>query len=307
MPDNPINPIVNLSPDEAALILRQWLGREVRCTRVRRLTGGCVHTVLEVAFEGPESPVVLKVAHVPGHEGISGEFEVLQHFRKHTKFPVPDPLFCDISGELLPYSYMVMERVPGEHLGDAGARLRRQDYTSIEREMGEAVAELHTHTRARFGGLRARSTYEDWSECFHEKLLGLYRENEEVGLLSPEAMARVRAVLDALPKLLEAPGQPTLTHGDIWATNIMIHDGRLAGFLDPGGLFAHREYELAYLEIWRTVGQSFFEVYHQTHPYLDGYERRRMVYWLATLLIHVRSFKADHYVRATEELVSQIE
>jgi fructosamine-3-kinase len=302
--DEPIDPPIDLSPSEAERILSDWLGREVRCIGLRRLTGGCVRTVLEATFDGAESPVVLKLARELGDEGIPHEGRVLGYLRTHTTFPVPEPFHADISGAVVPYSYLIMERVPGTHLGDARAGLDPRQRVGIERQMGEAVAALHTHTRSAFGSAVGEVEYASWPEHVRESMLDLHRENEIVGLLSPEVMAGIRPIADAVPSLLEAPGPPTLTHGDIWATNIMVDGGRLTGFLDPGGLFAHREYELAYLEIWRTAGEPFFEVYHEVHPRLEGYERRRMVYWLNTLLIHVWYFKESHYVRATEELVS---
>ena len=78
------------------------------------------------------------------------------------------------------------------------------------------------------------------------------------------------------------------------------------GFLDAGGRFTHTEYELAYFEIWGTVEDAFFEVNTQVHPFLEGYEVRRMVYWLHTLLVHVFCFKTQNYVSATERLARQL-
>jgi hypothetical protein len=37
-----------------------------------------------------------------------------------------------------------------------------------------------------------------------------------------------------------------------------------------------------------------------------GLRLRRSVYWLNTLLLHVRAFKTRNYARATEELVEKI-
>jgi hypothetical protein len=38
---------------------------------------------------------------------------------------------------------------------------------------------------------------------------------------------------------------------------------------------------------------------------LAGNERRRMVYWLHTLLLHVWLFRSEHYVRATDDLAAR--
>ncbi len=306
MGDEPLNPVVDLAPAEAEAILRQWLGRAVKCLGLRRLTGGCCCTVVEVALDGPESPVVLKLSDEGGDASLERELAVLRYYREQTAFPVPEPFFCDTSGQLVPYSYLIMERVPGTHLGEARPALSAEDHAAVQRAMGEAVAALHTHTGPHFGLVAGEEVYSDWLQWVHDKLLDLYQEHERLGLLSVDAMARVRGVLDALPALLDAPASPVLVHGDIWATNVMVSEGRLSGFLDPVGRFAHREFELAYLEIWRTADAGFFEAYEADHGRLPGYERRRMVYWLQTLLLHVWLFRTRNYVRATEQLAQQL-
>ena len=110
--------------------------------------------------------------------------------------------------------------------------------------------------------------------------------------------------------LLDTEATPILTHGDIWATNIIVSptDGSwsLQGFVDPGGLYAHPEYELAYLDIWHTVGSTFHEMYQHYHTVEPGYELRRLFYWLHTLLIHVRAFNTDYYRTATLQLAEQM-
>ena len=309
MPDQPINPLVDLSPEQAEIILEQWLGAARRCTGVRRMTGGCVHTVVEVSFEHEASPVVFKVAHEPNHGGIEGEYEVLRYFRQHTAFPVPEPLFCDISGERLPYSYLVMQRLPGAHLGDGAVALTRQGRDDLEREMAEAVAELHGHRREQgFGPLRAEPRGK-WTDYFGELIERDYRESEKTGLLTDATLRRARGLIDLIPEVLERGVQPTLIHGDIWATNIMVdlaNGARLTGFLDPGGIFGDPEFELAYLQIWQTVGAPFLDVYSDEHPVERDYPLRRSFYWLRTLLQHVRAFKTPYYARAATELIEEL-
>jgi len=310
MADRPINPIVHLTREQCDTILESWLGKYEQCTAIHRMTGGCVHTVLEVTFGDSNDRVVFKVAHEPRHEGIEREFNVLRYYREHALFPLPEPLFCDISGSLLPYSFMIMERLPGEHMGDATAWMSVSDKRHIERAMGETVAELHTHTRDTFGDALHEGTDSTWVEIFRDQILGEYLDNEKLQLVSSDTLQTVRRVIDRLDTILGVPGRPTLVHGDIWVTNIMIareeDEARLVGYLDPGGRYTHPEYELAYLEIWRTVSRDFFEVYTAYHPLLDGYEFRRSIYWLNTLLLHVRAFKTRNYARATEELVDKL-
>jgi len=310
MADRAINPVVDLSREEAARILAAWLGEERRVVGLRRMTGGCVHTVLEVEFEGEGSPVVFKVAHRVHEASIQAEHDVLRYFRAHTEFPVPKPYACDTTGEVVPYSWLIMERLEGGHLGEA--RMLPEDEDRIQRAMGEAVGRLHEHTRAAgFGHLVGEERpAEPWPAYFGHLLASNYRDARDTGLMAGGDRRLCERVMEVAPAALARAVTPTLVHGDIWATNIMVGGEprrmQLTGFLDPGGIFADPEYELAYLEVWQTVDRRFFEVYAKRHRVDDGYGLRRMFYWLNTLLLHVWCFRTEHYASAAAGLIRRL-
>lgn len=311
MADESVAPPIALTPEEVGHMLEAWLEYPAECLSLEHLTGGCVYNVFEVTFDGPGSPVVLKVAAEPGDEGLGREAQTLSYFAAHTGFPVPRALHADLSGEAVPYSYVILERVPGVNLAEAVGFMTEADALRVEREMAEAVADLHTHTRpAGFGWLHDPQPSRTWAEHFVGMISGNIEANVPVGLLATEELQGCRGLLPGLDRLLPRDVPPTLTHGDIWATNIMVaSDGaeaHVSGFLDPGGLFADPEYDLAYLEIWRTVGEPFFEGYTAVHPLREGYQLRRLFYWLNTLLIHVWVFRTERYARATRQLLSQL-
>jgi fructosamine-3-kinase len=309
--DKPINPIVKLTAHEAAQIVSAGLGEERVVKRVARLTGGCVHTVLEAEFEGDESPVVLKVSHRPQDLSIQAEHDVLRYFRRHTEFPVPEPYACDVSGERVPYSWLVMERLAGTHLGDAGGRLSLGDETRVQLSLGDAVGRLHGHTSDRgFGHCLSEQREASWPAYFRQRILAEQQDAWETGLMEDDDRAACDRIIEAIPARLARDVAPTLVHGDIWATNIMVAgepgEKRLSGFLDPGGLFADLEYELAYLQIWRTVDERFFTAYAEHQPVEEGYEFRRLFYWLNTLLLHVRAFRTGYYAQAATDLIHRL-
>jgi fructosamine-3-kinase len=309
--DKPINPIVKLTKDEASRIVSAWLGEERVVTRVTRLTGGCVHTVLEAEFGGDESPIVLKVSHNPHDPSIQAEHDVLRYFRRHTEFPVPEPYACDVSGEVVPYSWLIMERLEGGHLGDAGAKLSFEDETRIQLTMGDAVGRLHSHTSdGGFGHCLSDQREASWPRYFQQRIRAEQQGAWGTGLMDDRDRPACDRIIDAIPQRLSRDTLPTLVHGDIWATNIMVTgepgEKRLSGFLDPGGLFADPEYELAYLQIWRTADDRFFTAYADHQPVAEGYDLRRLFYWLNTLLLHVRAFRTDYYAQAATDLIRRL-
>ena len=296
----------DLTPEQAQAAIAAWLGRDVGPVSLRRLTGGCVYTVLEATFCAPESPVVFKVAALPGDDGLVAEHFTLSYLHRHGLLRVPRPLACDVSGAQLPVSYLAMERLPGVNMGQAAGALSAGQREQLEREMGEAVARLHVHTGRGFGLLAEGASFASWADWFRGLLVEQFEENVGIGLLASAALAKVEQLIGKLPEILEEPPAPTLVHGDIWSANVMVDPNGgclLSGFLDPAGVFADPEYELAYLELWRSVGPGFFRAYHAVHPRRPSYETRRQVYWLNTLLLHVWFFRQQQYVDGTERVL----
>ncbi|HCQ04917.1 MAG TPA: hypothetical protein DIT99_31530, partial [Candidatus Latescibacteria bacterium] len=111
--------------------------------------------------------------------------------------------------------------------------------------------------------------------------------------------------------ILKDQGTPTLTHGDIWAGNVMVDrrgdEWHLTGLVDPSGAkFTDVEFELAYLQVFNTVGSPFFDRYTARFPLRPGYELRRLFYWLNTYMIHVWLFGDRDYGDRTAEVTASI-
>lgn len=96
---------------------------------------------------------------------------------------------------------------------------------------------------------------------------------------------RVERLAGRLGELLPACPAPALLHGDLWAGNILVGDGRLAGLIDPACYFGHAEVDLAMLDLFSTPPEEFAEAYGALDP---GWRERRAIYQLFPALVHVR-------------------
>ncbi|MEX2535727.1 MAG: fructosamine kinase family protein [Trueperaceae bacterium] len=95
--------------------------------------------------------------------------------------------------------------------------------------------------------------------------------------------------------------KPGLVHGDVWSGNVLARNGRITAMLDPAIYFADPEVELAFIELFATFGEAFWERYGELRPIDPGYrEVRRDVYQLYPLLVHTALFGGG-YVRAVGE------
>ena len=291
--------------------LAAGLGRPVRLKDLKRLSGGMVNSVmlaeLDTEADGQPSELVVKLS--KDARAFSGEAAGLGWLARNTECPVPE-VFAVTEDAEAPFGMLVLSRLAGVNLGQA--RASGGDFSLVEREMAEAVAKLHAHTRKEFGPVLGDTRYATWVDDFGPRFRDTLDKDECRTRLGRETIARCERIADAIPRLLDRPTPARLVHGDIWATNVIVHrdeDGewRLSGFVDTSGHFADPEYELAYLRVFHTAGPAFFDRYQDFFEIDPGFPFRTLVYNLHTMLIHVWFFGDPHYRTSARDLAERVD
>lgn len=297
-----------ISRGEAQRILCEGLGREVRVKSLQRLRGGMICSVLLAEIDGEPGSIVLKIAKGKPPEDFEWQFKILEFLSNNIGFPVPRPYFFRIAKEDNFPSILAMEKLPGSNLSEFNLSVLQ--HQELDGQIALAVAQLHSHTRETFGNVFADPGKNKWVDIFRAKVENTLPVCEQ--RLGRETFKRVNQILGRLDVIFaDRTGPASLVHGDLWVTNIIIDicNGKvkLSGFVDPSTIYADPEYELAYLEVFRTVGSEFFRVYRQYHKIAAGYEElRRSVYHLHTMLVHVKVFGDVSYVRRTQEITKYV-
>jgi fructosamine-3-kinase len=151
------------------------------------------------------------------------------------------------------------------------------------------------HRDGYLGRLRQVNT---WTASGHEffaehRLLRYLREPVVWLALDARDRRALERLCDWLPKLI--PAMPAvLTHGDLWAGNLLSSDGRIA-VIDPAVSYAWAEIDLSML--WSCprppASERFFAVYQELNPSPPGWIDRMPILNLRELLSTVAHFGTE--------------
>jgi fructosamine-3-kinase len=271
--------------------IEEHLGERLRSARP--MGGGCIGEVYKVEL-GDGTTLVAKVDR-KGASHLEREAYMLRYLRERSELPVPEVYHGS-------KTLLLMEFVEGSSRFPAGA----------ERHAAELLARLHGITAGAYGHERdtligsldqPNPWTESWIDFFREqRLLYLARVAHDAGALPAEDLKRIGRLAERLDGHLEEPERPSLIHGDVWSANVLAKGDRITAFLDPAIYHADPEIELAFISLFHSFGDPFFERYAEIRGIRAGFfEERRELYNLYPLLVHVYFFGGGYLdsVRST--------
>jgi fructosamine-3-kinase len=170
-------------------------------------------------------------------------------------------------------------------LEDLGSQTNRKPNWEA---IGRAIAHQHLQMNDRFGYdfdnyLGPLPQINTWTNNGHE-FFGRYRVLRYLSEpLCEQAMtAEDRQDLERLVARLPAlvPEQkPSLLHGDLWHTNMLIDSLETPSLVDPAVYFGWPEAELSMTRQYGTVTEDFYAAYNEVNPLEKGWwERLELLY-----------------------------
>jgi fructosamine-3-kinase len=180
---------------------------------------------------------------------------------------------------------------------------------------GAELAALHRVTGPHFGGVDGApggylgsqpvdlAPTERWPEFFVDRRVRpLTRRAVELGRLDPAALELVEQVAGRADELCGPAEPPALLHGDLWAGNRLVDVNEVNWIVDPAVYWAHREVDLAMMQLFGGFGASTFETYDEAFPLAPGSRDRVGWYQLPPLLVHAILFGGSYGPAALDVL-----
>ncbi|MEE9403631.1 MAG: fructosamine kinase family protein [Algisphaera sp.] len=313
MPHAPLTPQssdrhgTKIDIDQATSIVRRKLGlSDLRVTGLRMLYGGSINRVIEWKTDGEPASVVAKLNNSHNVRMFEREMASLQIYREHTTLPVPETYAVLANEPEFDGAGLLMAKVEGVPLSDA--RLSDAGRRYLQGQLSRYLIDLHSHHRGSYGSALEEEGSARWVDNFHPVLEKEFHQVRDV--LGSSSRWFIDDLLKNLEDWLPERSTPTLVHGDLWNNNILVDDRHpdqpeILAFIDGLASYCDPEYELAYLRLFRTADDYFFNAYRARHPLKAGFSRRCRVYWLNTMMMHVRVF-GERYAPACEDLVKQL-
>ncbi len=297
--------------EAATALVRRHMDPALTVTASRKLYGGSINRVLEWTLDGGAagSPgsIVAKLNNSRSAKLFRREMASLKVYQENTTLPVPTPIACLEDEPEFDGSGLLMEKIDGINLSEA--KVTPTGVHAMQGDLAKHVVSLHSHHRAFYGSALEAEGPSRWLDSFGPVISEeFYRVRE---LLGSKCRWIIDDVIKTLDQWLPEQSTPTLVHGDLWSNNIMVDDSHpdkpeIKAFIDVGASYCDPEYELAYLRMFNTADDSFFQRYGRRHPLRAGFSRRCRVYWLNTMMMHVRVF-GEKYVPGTEQIVMQLQ
>ena len=265
-----------------------------RLLSTRQMGGGCIGEVYKVELADGTTLVAKVDRKAESH--LEREAYMLRYLREYSELPVPEVFHGT-------QTLLLMQFVEGSNsFSDAS-----------QRHAAELLAALHEITAGAYGHderdtligslKQPNPPTKSWVEFFRDqRLFYLAEVAHRSGRLPSEDVKQIERLAERLQELIEEPERPSLIHGDAWSGNVLTKGERVTAFLDPAIYYADSEVELAFISLFNSFGEPFFERYEEIRGIRAGFfEVRRDLYSLYPLLVHVYYFGGGYLnsVRAT--------
>lgn len=138
------------------------------------------------------------------------------------------------------------------------------------------------------------------------RIMPMARHCYDAGKISKQMVERLEELCRDLYKRIDMRTiYPSLLHGDVWSGNVLF-EREGACLIDPAIYYGDKEMELAFILLFGTFGETFFNAYQENHPLSDDfYDVKVPLYQIYPLLVHVALYGGS-YVGALERILKRL-
>ena len=188
--------------------------------------------------------------------------------------------------------------------------IRSKNYQNV---LAKEILKVHSVTNDKYGfkfdtqigGLRQPNKYNsNWVNFFRDQRLNIIFELINQNEPMPSSINRkLEIVIKNLDNLIPSKPKVSLLHGDLWSGNILFHNKKLVGLIDPGIFFGHNEMEVAYLTWFNYIDNSFLDYYSEIINLEKDYYTYEPIYQIYYTLLNVYLWSRE-YIKDIDRLLN---
>lgn len=212
--------------------------------------------------------------------------------KKKTCLPVPRVIDLDSSKKIIPYDYILLEKLPGESLKKSFSKLSDNQKKRLAYELGLSLAKIHSIHFKTIGHFKPNKLVKDmtWPKFVWSIYTDSLKKIKKGKFLDEDLVERIESFIENNQNLLNVKFKPSLIHSDYNGENILIHKGKISGIFDMEWSYSgHAEYELSVidLKLMKTIfpyQKDFFRGYGSRIKRRKDYKKfepiYRIIYWM---------------------------
>ncbi|KID57165.1 fructosamine kinase [Pseudoalteromonas luteoviolacea] len=251
------------------------------------------HKSKNYQIENDKHRFLVKVDHVSALERYECEADNHTLLTRDSDFLVADPITI---GSSLEYCFSVYEWLPSQP--------DKEDWYLC----GKTLAKMHSrHEQEMFGfeqdnyflGLaQPNQWHKKWSVFFAEERIAW-----QLQLLQEKniVLVEIDNFVEYIKPLVNHPVQPSLLHGFFWRGNIAFSNDKPSVYC-PACYYGDREVDLAHSELFAQLPEAFYTGYNEAYEIDKGYQQRKPIYQLYSLLCHANVFAGDYVLQSKQQI-----
>ncbi len=154
---------------------------------------------------------------------------------------------------------------------------------------------------------RNEQTQYNWTLFLGQmRIMPMVRRCYDEGKISKQTVESLEGLCRDLYKRVDMSKiHPSLLHGDVWSGNVLF-ESEGACLIDPAIYYGDKEMELAFILLFDTFGETFFNVYREVHPLSEDFHETKVpLYQIYPVLVHVALYGGS-YVGQLEQILKRL-
>jgi aminoglycoside phosphotransferase (APT) family kinase protein len=265
------------------------------------------YLVLLLQLRRPSIEVVAKLAGPEAAMACSFDRTAMLHHlvATQTTIPMPEVLAVNMSYQDWPWRYFIKTHITGQEWAVVRGQMNMEELSDAYRQIGSAVAQLHTIHFPGFGELAV-----DGSVRGNEAYFPALAKHARFIIQSAHLWDIFTSLLEKQEHLFRDVHQASLCHEDLHGYNLLFQkrqgQWRLATILDFDKAWAgHHETDLARLEFWKGMtSEAFWQAYKAVCSIEPMYQQRRPIYQLLWCLEYAQP--TTEHLADTQHLCAEL-